>query len=248
MNTPIIGITCFSLGGDCPRSAVNQSYIDAIVTAGGAPLCIPLGLDGQGIEQIYPLLDGLLLPGGVDVAPDEYGEERHSALGVVDEARDSLELTLTRHALRDDMPILGICRGIQLLAVAAGGTLYQDVPTQWGTHVRHEVREFGRDFLTHTIAIDSASHLGTALRCTSARVNSLHHQAVRDVPPGFVVTAQSEEGLIEAIEQPDHRFVVGIQCHPEEIWRTTAPEFAALFSAFVQAVRDHMAMPREEAS
>jgi putative glutamine amidotransferase len=205
-------------------------------------------LDSQGIEQIYRLLDGLLLPGGVDVAPEQYGEEPHPALGDVDEDRDYLELALARSALRDDLPILGICRGIQILAVAAGGTLYQDLPQQWGSGVRHEVREFGRDYLTHGIAIDPASRLASALHCTTAQVNSFHHQAVRDVPRGFTVAAQSEEGLVEAIERPDRRFVVGVQCHPEELWRTTAPEFAGLFSAFVQAVRDHMVMPQEEAS
>jgi putative glutamine amidotransferase len=205
-------------------------------------------LDSQGIEQIYRLLDGLLLPGGVDVAPEEYGEERHPALGAVDEKRDDLELTLTRMALQDDLPILGICRGIQLLAVAGGGTLYQDLPAQWDGEVRHEVREFGRDFLTHSIAIEPASRLAAALHCTTAQVNSFHHQAVRDLPPGFSVAARSPEGLVEAIERPDRRFVLGVQCHPEELWRTTAPEFAGLFSAFVQSVRDHMVMPHEEAS
>ncbi|GAC1330194.1 MAG: gamma-glutamyl-gamma-aminobutyrate hydrolase family protein [Chloroflexota bacterium] len=248
MVKPIIGLTSFALELPCPRSVVNQAYVDAIVAAGGAPIVIPLSLDAQSIERVYELLDGLLLPGGDDVAPAHYGEQPHHGLGQVDRARDELELALTRRALQDDMPILGICRGIQLLAVAAGGTLYQDLPSQHRSTVRHEVREFGRDHVAHAIHVDPLSHLAAALQCDTLGVNSFHHQAIRDVPAGFVVTATSSDGIIEAIEAPAHRFTVGVQCHPEEIWKTAAPEFAGLFQSFVNSVREHCARSASLAS
>jgi putative glutamine amidotransferase len=235
MTRPVIGITSFSLEASGRRSAVNQQYIDAVVAAGGVAICIPLGLDQEGLDRIYSLLDGLLLPGGEDVAPARYGEQPHPKLGAVHEERDELELRLATRALEDGLPILGICRGIQVLAVAAGGTLYQDLPSQWGSEVRHHVREFGRDYLAHTITLERRSHFAGAISSTTARVNTFHHQAVKDMPGGFRISARSSDGLVEAIEARDERFVMGVQCHPEEVWRTTAPELARLFVAFVHA-------------
>jgi len=237
MPAPIIGITSFSLELPCERSAVNQAYVQAIVAAGGTPICLPIGLDDAGIQRVYGLIDGLLLPGGDDVAPHRYGHDAHSELGQVDEARDHLELSLTRMALRDDLPVLGVCRGIQLLAVAAGGTLYQDLPSQVTSHLRHEVREFGRDHLPHDVTVEPHSLLSRALGTTKVKVNSFHHQAVLDVPDEFVITARADDGVVEAIEAPRLRFAVGVQCHPEELWRQNVPEFAGLFRAFVEAVQ-----------
>lgn len=238
MARPIIGLTSFSLEGSCLRSAVNQAYIDAVVAAGGTPLTIPLGLPEESRLQFFGMIEGLLLPGGDDVAPWHYGQEMHPALGEVDEARDDLELWFAKRALKVDMPILGICRGIQVLAVAGGGTLYQDLPSQRESKMRHEVREFGRDYLSHSIAIDPGSRLAAALGCSTARVNSFHHQAVERVPEGFAVSAQSDDGIVEGIEAVHHRFVVGVQCHPEEIWKRSAPEFSGLFSTFVESARE----------
>lgn len=236
---PIIGVTCFYLTTPCARSAVNQQYVDAIAAAGGAPILIPVGVDELAIDRIYSILDGLLLPGGDDVAPEHYRETAHPHLGEVDPLRDDLELTLTRRALDDDLPILGVCRGIQLLAVAAGGTLYQDLPTELDSITRHEVREFGRDHLAHAIAIEPGSRLGAMLGESTTRVNSFHHQAVRDVPKGFLVSARSSDGVVEAIEGIGDRYAVGVQCHPEEMWAASAPEFARLFSGFVDAAAQH---------
>ena len=216
---------------------VNQQYVDAVLAAGGAPVCIPVGLDDESVDRVYATIDGLLLPGGDDVAPSRYGGKPNAYLGDVDEARDELELALTTRAFDDDLPVLGICRGIQVLAVAAGGTLYQDLPTEFPGPVRHEVREFGRKHLAHTITLEAGSRLATALGCTVARVNSFHHQAIRDMPDGFVASARSADGLVEGIEATGDRFVVGVQCHPEELWSATAPEFARLFKAFVDAAR-----------
>ncbi|MGH2447620.1 MAG: gamma-glutamyl-gamma-aminobutyrate hydrolase family protein [Chloroflexota bacterium] len=243
MVKPIIGITSHALAGSALhpsmpplyRLAVNQQYVDAVEAAGGAVLCIPLGLGQESRLRLYSLLDGLLLPGGDDIDPQLYGEEPHPRLGSVDRQRDDLELWFARLALENDLPILGICRGVQVLAVVAGGSLYQDLPSQLGHARPHDVREHGRDYLAHSISVGLGSHLAVALQATETGVNSFHHQAVRTVPDTFNVTATSSDGLIEGLESLHHRFVVGVQCHPEGMWDTTAPQFAGLFRDFVAA-------------
>ena len=166
-----------------------------------------------------------------------YGEDPASSTRRREQDRDALEMEIATRALADGLPILGICRGVQLLAVAAGGTLWQDVPSQYETTMGHDVREHGRDHLCHEIEVAEGSRLQAAIGSTRATVNSFHHQAVRHVPAGFRVTARAGDGIIEAIEAEDERFVVGVQCHPEGMWRTTAPDFAGLFEAFVEAAR-----------
>src|SRR5579884_4218080 len=240
---PLIGITAFSTTApstkttpwDMQRSAVNQQYVAAIAGAGAAPVVIPIGLTKHALRSIYEELDGLLLPGGDDVSPTRYGHQPHPNLGTVDDARDELEITLAGWALRDNLPVLGICRGIQVLAVAAGSTLYQDLPDQLPHSSSHDVRAHGRDHLAHGIRIQPGSHLSNALGVEHVRVNTFHHQAVLDVPEGFSVTARADDGIVEGIEAHSLDFAVGIQCHPEGIWQTTAPEFARLFQSFVQA-------------
>jgi putative glutamine amidotransferase len=238
MTAPLIGITCHRLPAPSERSAVPQSYIDAVIHVGGAPICIPVGLDHEALHQVYKILDGLLLPGGDDVAPELYGQDRHPTVEGVDSRRDDMEITLARWAVQDDLPVLGICRGIQVLAVATGGTLYQDLPSDWESHLSHDVRDFGRDHLCHSVTVLPDTMLCFAIGCTQSRVNSFHHQAVRDVPPGFIVSARSEDGVIEAIESPQKRFALGVQSHPEGIWKTTAPEYRQLFASFIDAARN----------
>lgn len=243
MHQPIIGLTCFysstasaqPIMGPLRRSAVNQDYVDAIAAAGGAPICIPVGLERSALRAIYSTLDGLLLPGGDDVAPYRYGQEPHPLLGNVDHNRDELEITMAQWALEDSLPILGICRGIQVLAVAAGGTLYQDVPSQLMNGLPHDVRDHGRDHRCHEIDVEPGSKLAEVVGAGRVAVNSFHHQAVLDVPPGFIVSARTDDGIIEAIEAPGYPFVLGVQCHPEAMWCTSAREFAGLFNAFVEA-------------
>lgn len=240
MHPPRIGITCHAHFDTIARLAVGRQYVDAVLSAGGAPLALPLGLGGPALEAVYAVIDGLLLPGGDDVAPSRYGQLPHPQLGLVDDDRDELEIAVAQRALADSMPILGICRGIQVLAVAAGGTLYQDIPSQFEAGVHHDVRAHGRDHLCHDIEIAPGSLLAGSLGRTAARVNSFHHQSVRDLPRGFAMSASAPDGVIEGIEATDGRFVVGVQCHPEGIWQTTAPEFAGLFKDFVDAARTRM--------
>jgi putative glutamine amidotransferase len=181
--------------------------------------------------------DGLLLTGGVDVDPAAYGErERHPAVEV-DPVRDPYELALARAALARDMPVLAICRGAQVLNVAAGGTLIQDVPSTVATSIEHRIAE-PKDAVAHDVIVAAHSRLANYLQ-TSAKaphrvpVNSRHHQAVRQPAPLFVVSATAPDGVIEAIEKPDAPFCIGVQWHPENFWRTG--EFAALFRGFVEA-------------
>jgi putative glutamine amidotransferase len=236
---PIIGITSHRVGEPLARSGVVQLYIDAVSAAGGAPVGVLMSLPRDALRALFEVLDGILLPGGDDVAPERYGREPHPGLSSVDEVRDELEITMASWALESRLPILGICRGIQVLAVAAGGDLYQDIPTELKTDLNHWTRGSARDHLSHTVAIAAESRLAFAVGRTASTVNSFHHQSVRDLPRGFSVTARSEDGVIEAIEALDHPFAMGVQCHPEGLWKSTAPEFSGLFRAFVGAAAEH---------
>jgi putative glutamine amidotransferase len=189
------------------------------------------------LRQLYDLLDGLLLPGGEDVDPALYGEARHEKCGPSSPELDEVELTLARWAVDDGKPVLAICRGIQVLNVALGGTLYQDIAAQipgGAEHVKH--RRGPRDFLAHTATITHGSRLALILGATSLPVNSLHHQAVKDVAPGLAVVAQTPDGIIEAMEVPEHPFAIGVQWHPEELVDVDARS-QKLFDALVVACR-----------
>src|SRR3954451_296317 len=184
-------------------------------------------------------VDGVLLTGGGDVDPVFYKQERHPAVYDAEAGRDEFEIDLARRAMDADVPLFAICRGMQVLNVAAGGTLVQDIPTQIRTPLQHAV-ETPKDALAHVVHVAAASKLAQALgagRGTTERlaVNSRHHQSVADVAPNLSVTAPAPRGVIEAIEQPTANFCVGVQWHPENFWRTG--EFKPLFQAFVRATR-----------
>ena len=214
----------------------GYDYCRSVAMAGGAPLLIPLELGSDAWRSAYERLDGILFPGGVDVDPRHYGEERHPQLGRVDETLDEAELLLARWALADSRPVLAICRGIQLINVAAGGTLYQDLPSQVPGALCHSCHppEYPRDSHAHILAVGRQTRLSTILSQAEIWTNSRHHQAVKDVAPGFVVTAHTSDGVIEAIEQADAPFCVGVQWHPENL-AATDPEMLAIFRAFVEA-------------
>lgn len=237
---PLIGIPSRQ---DQPRrsaSAVfaqSRSYVGAITAAGGAPVLIPLNLDEGALRAIYERLDGLLLAGGVDVHPRYYGEAIHEKCGRIEEARDAVELTLTRWALNDGLPILGICRGIQVLNVAAGGALYQDIASQLPGAPKHDFWSgYPRNYLAHQVTLSSDSKLATILGRTEVAVNSGHHQAVKDLASTFQAVARAPDGIIEAIESREHPFALGVQWHPEEMLED-APSMRRLFEEFVSAAR-----------
>lgn len=227
---PLIGIACsieesgFTVGTD---------YARAVHSSGGIPVALPPVIADELVPELLERLDGLLLSGGDDVDPVHYGEEILPENGQLEPERDRVELALAREALRRGVPILGICRGMQVLNVAAGGSLYQDIPSQTSTRLQHRQRA-PRWYATHGITIRPASVLAAAFGVTATRVNSFHHQAVRRVAPGFAVTAQAPDGIIEGIEAEGHPFAVGVQWHPECLFERD-PLQAALFRAFIAA-------------
>jgi len=240
MTRKIVGITCSSSAsspGENARQYLNTTYVKAILNAGGVPVIIPNIVDNELVESYISSIDGLMLSGGVDVDPKCFGEERHERLGIVDASRDSTELALLKRALAVDMPIFGICRGIQTLNVALGGTLYQDLPDQAPSSIHHQQTEvkIPRDQFSHSIRIEGGTRLKTIVGRDEMGANSMHHQALKSVAPGLVVTAHAEDGVIEAVEGPNHRFLIAVQFHPEE----TAPHdkySRRLFEAFVGAL------------
>jgi putative glutamine amidotransferase len=233
---PIVGLPTLAIppGPKPPRFGINQSYVRALVAAGCAPVLIPLLDDEERLRVIYERLDGIVFPGGVDIAPQEYGEEPINNLNVVDPLRDRTELRLARWAVADDLPTLGICRGQQLLNVALGGSLWQDLLHQGATSVDHSDADGrARTAMIHRVRLDPDSRLAQLIDETTIEVNSLHHQAVKTVAPRLRVTGTSDDGVIEALESDGHRFLIAVQWHPEEI--DTRPWVQRLFAAFARA-------------
>jgi len=223
--------------GALVRYAVISTYTRAVELAGGAPIAIPLQLTEETLSGIFAHLDGLLLAGGADVHPSEFGEEVAPFCGEIDRASDIVELNLLRWAMREQMPILGICRGLQMLNVAAGGTLYQDIAAQIPGALRHEhVQGDPHNRLAHSIEIEAQSRLARALGATRLAVNSQHHQAIKQVAPEWRVVARAPDGIVEGIESPNGQFVVGVQFHPEWLVDDDA-RMVRLFKEFVDATQ-----------
>ena len=238
---PLIGVPCRRI--DEPywgvRYAVFATYTRAIDLAGGAPVAIPLELSDESSHDLFERLDGLLLAGGADIHPKEFGEEIKPFCGEIDVTRDAIELQLTRRALAEQRPILGICRGIQLLNVAAGGSLYQDIPAKVPNSLHHSHRHGDPfDRRAHAIEIETSSRLAAALGVPRLDVNSLHHQSLKDIGPGLQIVSRAPDGIVEAVEGKSDAFVVGVQFHPE--WMLDSDSrMLGLFRAFVQAAREH---------
>lgn len=241
---PLIGIPCRSDGSMIYHgrhiNAQNSSYIRAVISAGGAPFLIPLEARDEVLLVLFEKSDGILLTGGGDIAPEFFGETPRSCLEDVQSMRDELELALVRWVLAGSKPLLGICRGIQVMNVAAGGSLYQDIASQRPDADRHDFfysSNYPRDYLAHSVDVESDSQLSRALSAQQLLVNSLHHQALKDVPEHFRVVARSPDNLIEGIEVTQHPFAIGVQWHPEEL--VASQESARhLFLAFVDACRN----------
>jgi len=248
---PLIGITGFqtALAGHGPRVLAQGqliSYLKAVAGAGGAPLIVPTDLEEGILQIIFDCLDGLVLPGGVDVSPHIYGEAPHDKLGRVDEALDRTELALARWAVTVDHPLLAICRGIQVLNVALGGTLHQDIPSQLPDaleHHRFRSRGYPPDDRAHHVTVEPSSRLAAMLGVTEVMTNSRHHQAIKDPASELAAVAHTSDGLIEGVEIPDARFVVGVQWHPENLVDED-PAMRHLFETFVEAARELKASKR----
>ncbi len=243
MRRPVIGIvtqTMASVPGQVPLSWVmGQKYVRALTAEGAVPWVIPLIQgDEATLRCIYDRLDGLFLMGGVDVDPVHYGEERLPLCGQTDPARDWTELALARWCMADHKPLLGACRGVQVLNVAAGGTLYQDIATQVPQALKHDyfptANAYMRDLLVHEVTTRPDSRLARIMGADSTPVNSMHHQGIKDLAPGLVPSAFASDGLIEGVEGSNGHFLIGVQWHPEELAATQAPQ-RRLFAAFIDA-------------
>ncbi|HEY3291921.1 MAG TPA: gamma-glutamyl-gamma-aminobutyrate hydrolase family protein [Anaerolineae bacterium] len=216
--------------------STGQGYIKSLVTAGSVPLMVPVSIDDRELRELYELSDGILLSGGGDIAPSTYGEEQHEQTHYIDPDRDRHEFLLTRWAVADDKPIFGICRGIQAMNVALGGTLLQDIPTQTASTLKHNgaYEKAARDEVLHHVTVESGSRIEQIMAHVDVGVNSFHHQAVKRAADGFVVTSKATDGIIEGMEMPDKRFAVGVQWHPEEM-SAVRPDMLNLFVRFVDA-------------
>lgn len=234
---PVIGIPCqadFRAGSQRPIYGNNRTYVHAVESAGGLPILIPMLDDLSELQELLPRLDGILFSGGIDLQPSLYGAPHHPAGDEADPKLDLFEMTIASWALEEDIPVLGVCRGMQMLNVLSGGTLYQDIPSQYPTTLSHSRRDKPRTELTHRVTLEAGTLIERILRVHQLSVNSLHHQAVKEPGRGIRISGYAEDGLPEFLEMPDKRFVVGIQGHPEELYGTV-PIFARLFQAFVNA-------------
>ena len=221
MRKPVIGITAnslFSEGGTFPgmeRVYVNQSYIHSVLLAGGIPVLLPTVEGELAIREQLLRVDAVLLSGGSDINPLLFGEEPDAKLEFVLPDRDEYELHLTTFAYQMRKPLLGICRGIQVINVAFGGSLYQDISTQSPNCTLKHSQSSRRDFAGHTVDVSPDSLLHQILGKASLPVNSFHHQAIKIIAPGFSINAMSRDGIIEGIEKQGESFMLGVQWHPE---------------------------------
>lgn len=236
MSQPLIGITasriCNSAGS--PVIALNEAYTRAVARAGAVPLIIPLGLPDEALYELLSRLDGVLFSGGGDVETSRYHGLDHPRVGEVDPDRDRIEVLLAEQVVRRGIPFLGICRGIQVINVALGGTLYSDIADQHAGALRHDYYpDFPRDHPAHPVEIAAGSRLAQILGVTHIATNSLHHQAVQQLAPSLRALAHAPDDIVEAAEIPGHPFGLAVQWHPE--WMPDSLPMQALFRAFTAA-------------
>jgi putative glutamine amidotransferase len=222
---PLIGVTMSTTpdgpsGTTPPRAWLNNAYLRAVQQAGGVPILLPPHLDDRALDALWSRLDGLLLTGGGDVDPARFTTDaRHPTVDLVSEARDRLEIAVTERALHDQRPLLAICRGIQVLNVALGGSLHQDIAAETASGIAHS-QTAPRHQATHPVKVmGEGTRLGETLGALEIEVNSFHHQAIKRLGRGLREVAWAPDGVIEGVELiPDaHGFVVGVQWHPEEL-------------------------------
>jgi putative glutamine amidotransferase len=233
MTSPLIGITTTHIKNQSPlpTSGISEAYIRSVRDAGGIPLLIPSGLEGQDLDLLRQRLDGILFTGGGDIDPAYFNGRPHARVyGIIPE-RDQTEIALVRLAAESRWPFMGICRGIQVINVALGGSLYTHIEGQLPGALKHDRTR--RSLLVHSVEVQPETRLARILGKTSVQTNSLHHQGISQVAPPLSVTGRASDGLVEAVELPGNPFGLAVQWHPE--WLPEMEEMRHLFEAFVQA-------------
>ena len=235
MSKPLIGITTRN-GEDSdghPLTALQHSYINAITKAGGVPVLLPSILGEEDLLDLYARVAGILFSGGGDISLKYFDGADHPRICEVDEARDITEISLMRAATKDGKPVLGICRGAQVMNIALGGTLYTHIYDQLPGALDHAYPGDLRRTLVHSVKVDQSSRSAEIFGETLLNVNSLHHQGLKDIAPGLRASGYSPDGLVEVVEMPDHPYAVSVQWHPE--WLTDQVPMQRLFKSFVDA-------------
>ena len=236
MTEPLIGITSGyrTIELKYLHSCLAKKYTQAVIQAGGIPLLLPANIPTSQLKSLLPKLDGVLFSGGDDVNPKRYGEVQLPETKKVLDERDELESALLNFCIKEQKPVFGICRGLQIINVALEGTLYQHILTQFPGAIQHDRHDDAREKRHHSVSVTPGSLLARLTGMSLIKVNTLHHQGIRSLAQGLEIGAKcSDDGLIEAVEIPDHRFFLAMQWHPEEL--TEYPEQRILFEAFVKA-------------
>lgn len=236
MKNPLIGITTYQGKNDkgLPIIALLRAYVDSITNAGGIPILIPSTLTATSVDPLYDRLDGILFSGGGDISFERTKSVYTPQITGEDTERDSSEFLLMEKLKKDIKPFLGICRGIQVINVVTGGSLYTHIQDQLPGALKHDYYpDTPRTYLAHIVRMEKGSHLKKILDLEEMSVNSLHHQGIKDVSSALKPAAYSPDGLVEALELPDHPFGIGVQWHPE--WMKDQPATDRLFKAFIKA-------------
>ena len=232
MKRPIIGVTPHYDAAN-NRICIACNYFEAIINSGGIPMLLPLNTEKETLTYAANVCDGFLFSGGPDIDPFRFGEETLKGCGEVLKQRDEMEELIFHQAMDDLKPILGICRGIQVLNVFLGGTLYQDIPLHFPTELCH-FQKSNKTVLSHSVIIEKNTLLYDILNKDTILVNSFHHQGIKDVAPTLKTAGWSKDGLVEGVYLPNHPFFLGIQWHPEHLYQVSE-DASKLFKAFIQA-------------
>lgn len=239
LTAPIIGITTSHATSSSGLNTISltEAYVTAVLRAGGIPVLLPVGLTSSHMAHLRPHLQAILFSGGGDIDPVLFNGVPHPRVNEIDVLRDTLEIELVQQAAQEGFPFLGICRGIQVINVALGGTLYTDIGDQLPGALRHDwYPNIPRDHLAHAVRVEKSSRLHAILGSETVQANSLHHQGLKDLAPSLTPTAYSPDGLVEAVELPGHPFGLGVQWHPE--WLPDLEPMQAIFRALVRAAEN----------
>lgn len=232
---PIIGISSYEENNKGQYN-LNTNYVDAVLDAGGIPVIIPIIRDEEDAERYLDTIDGIIFSGGIDISPLNYHENPLKEINRMSSIRDNYEIMLFKKSYERKIPILGICRGCQLMNVSLGGKLYQDINSQVANSLGHSPRSMAGDEFFHSIKIEKDSNFYNIFGKEEIFVNSFHHQAIKELGKNLKAVSHADDGIIEAIEATDQRFMIGVQFHPEALQKKHK-EFLGIFKALIEAAK-----------